>query len=53
MKLATPLSLLAAALLAGCASQSDRIAAGATDATPPIVFVHGNGDTVALWQTMY
>jgi triacylglycerol lipase len=56
MKLATPLSLLAAALLAGCASQSEQIAAGATDATdatPPIVFVHGNGDTAALWQTTY
>jgi triacylglycerol lipase len=53
MKLATSLSLLAAALLAGCASQSDQIAAGATDATPPIVFVHGNGDTAALWQTTY
>ena len=32
--------------LAGCATQSPRLAE-----TPPIVFVHGNGDTAALWQT--
>ena len=25
--------------------------AGANDAPPPIVFVHGNGDTAALWLT--
>jgi len=37
------LCLLFAALLAGCASTGPR------DATPPIVFVHGNGDTAALW----
>ncbi len=44
---------VAAALLAsGCASVgTDR--AGADDATPPIVFVHGNGDSAALWQTTY
>ncbi len=35
--------LLLAALLAGCAGS------GARDAYPPIVFVHGNGDTAALW----
>jgi triacylglycerol lipase len=35
-----------AALLASCAS-----APPATGAHPPIVFVHGNGDTAALWST--
>ena len=35
--------LLCAALLAGCAALTPR------DAPPPIVFVHGNGDTAALW----
>ncbi|MBA3771869.1 MAG: alpha/beta fold hydrolase [Ramlibacter sp.] len=34
-----------AIVLAGCATNSS-----APDA-PPIVFVHGNGDTAALWQT--
>jgi triacylglycerol lipase len=33
------------ALLAGCATQPSR------DEAPPIIFVHGNGDTAALWQT--
>ena len=33
--------------LAGCATQSGPSLAE----TPPIVFVHGNGDTAALWQT--
>ena len=32
-------------LLAGCATQPSL------EAAPPIVFVHGNGDTAALWQT--
>ena len=32
-------------VLAGCAARP------ASDAHPPIVFVHGNGDTAALWQT--
>ncbi len=36
---------LAAALAAGCASPPSLQEA------PPIVFVHGNGDTAALWQT--
>ncbi len=36
---------LAAALAAGCAS------APSLQEAPPIVFVHGNGDTAALWQT--
>jgi pimeloyl-ACP methyl ester carboxylesterase len=35
----------ALALLAGCAS------APSTSQHPPIVFVHGNGDSAALWQT--
>lgn len=42
--------LLAAAAatlaLAGCATRSPGLAEA-----PPIVFVHGNGDTAALWQT--
>ncbi len=33
------------ALLAGCATQPSL------DEAPPIVFVHGNGDTAAVWQT--
>ncbi len=36
----------AALLLAGCATR-----APAEEALPPIVFVHGNGDSSALWQT--
>ena len=42
------LATAAAASLAltGCATRSPSLA----DA-PPIVFVHGNGDTAALWQT--
>ncbi|MDO8456020.1 MAG: twin-arginine translocation pathway signal [Burkholderiaceae bacterium] len=41
-----------AALLAGCALPPTR--GGDTPSlteAPPIVFVHGNGDTAALWQT--
>ncbi|MBU0890346.1 MAG: twin-arginine translocation pathway signal [Gammaproteobacteria bacterium] len=43
--------LLAAAVtatltLAGCATRSPSLAEA-----PPVVFVHGNGDTAALWQT--
>ncbi len=34
-----------ALLLAACATPP------ASEATPPIVFVHGNGDNAALWQT--
>jgi triacylglycerol lipase len=37
--------LLAAALLAACATPP------ATEPRPPIVFVHGNGDSAALWTT--
>ncbi len=44
----------ASLVLAGCASPSDltagHVAPLMADA-PPIVFVHGNGDTAALWQT--
>lgn len=36
-------ALLAATLLAACATPPT------TEARPPIVFVHGNGDTAALW----
>ncbi|MEQ1804543.1 MAG: twin-arginine translocation pathway signal [Burkholderiaceae bacterium] len=39
------LAAAAALLLAGCASSP------AGDSHPPIVFVHGNGDTAALWHT--
>ncbi len=35
------------ALLAACASPAPDVAQ-----RPPIVFVHGNGDTAALWTTM-
>lgn len=46
------LALAAATLLGGC-SLFRRAAAPATapDTHPPIVFVHGNGDTAALWTT--
>ena len=37
--------LASAALLAACASTAP------TAVAPPIVFVHGNGDTAALWTT--
>lgn len=37
------LSLVAALLLAACATP------GTQEAHPPIVFIHGNGDTAALW----
>ena len=49
----TPLlaALAAGALLAGCANAPAPVAPppAAGDAQPPIVFVHGNGDTAALW----
>jgi len=38
-------SALSATVLAACAS------APSTQQHPPIVFVHGNGDSAALWQT--
>src|SRR6187549_4047784 len=34
-------------LAAGCASTTPSL-----QEAPPIVFVHGNGDTAALWQTV-
>ena len=40
-------SLLAAALLGACAAPTPTPPASSTH--PPIVFVHGNGDTAALW----
>ncbi len=40
-----PALLACLALLAGCALPSARVD------TPPIVFVHGNGDSAALWLT--
>ena len=40
------LSTLATTLLAACSTMSSS----STD-RPPIVFVHGNGDSAALWQT--
>ncbi|MDO9285696.1 MAG: twin-arginine translocation pathway signal [Aquabacterium sp.] len=41
--------LLAAVLLAACATPP--AGTGGSDTQPPIVFVHGNGDTAALWTT--
>ena len=38
------LTLAATTLLSACSTIS-------TSAPPPIVFVHGNGDTAALWTT--
>jgi pimeloyl-ACP methyl ester carboxylesterase len=40
------LALLLALLLAGCAGNAPR------SSNPPIVFVHGNGDSAATWHTM-
>lgn len=40
--------------LSGCANLAGRSHAGAGSQianAPPVVFVHGNGDTAALWQT--
>ncbi|MFI4927632.1 MAG: esterase/lipase family protein, partial [Burkholderiales bacterium] len=44
--LALPLSLATAGLLGACATPPSM-----DDPHPPIVFVPGNGDTAALWQT--
>ena len=41
--------LLGAVLLAACATPP--AGTGGSEAQPPIVFVHGNGDTAALWTT--
>lgn len=43
------LALLGASLLAACAGTGPQAPAGET--RPPIVFVHGNGDSAALWST--
>src|SRR6476659_8108793 len=40
-----------ALLLAGCTALRPGAAPGGPDPFPPIVFVHGNGDTAALWTT--
>jgi len=45
------LALAASAWLAGCGMLPSGTSPAAPDATPPIVFVHGNGDTAALWTT--
>ena len=46
------LGLFAAALaLAGCADLPSSARSNSLEAMPPIVFVHGNGDSAALWQT--
>jgi triacylglycerol lipase len=41
--------------LVGCATHSTEPAADlpSLDVAPPIVFVHGNGDSAALWQTTF
>ena len=41
----------AAALLVACAQGPTAPPPPAAEALPPIVFVHGNGDTAALWST--
>ena len=47
-----PLAMLGGLLLAAGLSACAPLATGpAADARPPIVFVHGNGDTAALWTT--
>ena len=38
-------------LLGGCALTAQSPATGSAETYPPIVFVHGNGDTAALWHT--
>lgn len=38
--------VLASTQLAGCAGPSRPLG------TPPIIFVHGNGDSAAIWQTL-
>ena len=47
------LSALLLTLLAACASAPSPAPAPAPslEQEPPIVFVHGNGDTAALWMT--
>ena len=46
------LGLAAAQLaLAGCTGITVPASPDSSQATPPIVFVHGNGDSAAVWQT--
>ena len=45
------LSVLLPALLAACASAPTTFPTRSLDESPPVVFVHGNGDTAALWTT--
>jgi triacylglycerol lipase len=52
----TLVSLCLAALLAACGSapltpSHETASAAQRASTPPIVFVHGNGDSAALWHT--
>ena len=35
----------------GCALTARTVGAGSAENYPPVVFVHGNGDTAALWYT--
>ena len=46
-------TMAAAALfvLGGCAMMPQTPATGIVETYPPIAFVHGNGDTAALWHT--
>ena len=43
--------VLLLAALAACAQLPTRLPTGGDVFRPPIVFVHGNGDTAALWTT--
>lgn len=51
---AAAVTAAASLTLSGCANPSTGANAGAAPVVsdaPPVVFVHGNGDTAALWQT--
>lgn len=45
------LAALSLLVLSGCALMPQQPGTGGTETYPPIVFVHGNGDTAALWLT--
>ena len=45
------LAIVAVAILAGCRSAPPAPPAAPPDLFPPIVFVHSNGDSAALWTT--
>ena len=51
IKMAGALSLLAALRPRGARAQTPAQPASPAPATPPVIFVHGNGDTAALWIT--